>query len=362
LEDTVTSTIGVLTRRCASALAALSVVVGTTGSRVRERRVARELHELGGRSASAFALPFALALLSLSGATGCSAPASEAALARTHGESPLVSSLSAPAAGGSARGDQKARIAETPKEGRAGEPARGRCPEDMADIDGRFCIDRYEASLLDVLGNGEERAHSPFSPVPKLARVRAVSARSVFPQGYISAVEAQRACNEAGKRLCRVAEWGKACRGPEPKSFGYGDSREPGRCNDSGRNPVISLYGRGHWTWSTMNQPILNQQDGTLSRTGEHAGCTNGYGVYDMVGNLHEWVADPSGTFYGGYYQDVASKGHGEGCGYLTTAHEARYHDYSTGFRCCADVAGSPSSEPPAASPPQRSNRSRSKR
>ena len=59
-----------------------------------------------------------------------------------------------------------------------------------------------------------------------------------------------------------------------------------------------------------------------------------------MVGNLHEWVADPSGTFYGGYYQDVSSKGHGEGCGYLTTAHEARYHDYSTGFRCCADVAG----------------------
>jgi len=64
-----------------------------------------------------------------------------------------------------------------------------------------------------------------------------------------------------------------------------------------------------------------------------------------MVGNLHEWVADPAGTFYGGYYQDVASVGHGEGCGYLTTAHEARYHDYSTGFRCCSDVAGAPATE-----------------
>jgi hypothetical protein len=54
-----------------------------------------------------------------------------------------------------------------------------------------------------------------------------------------------------------------------------------------------------------------------------------------MVGNLHEWVDDEKGTFYGGYYQDVTLNG--QGCGYVTTAHEARYHDYSTGFRCCQD-------------------------
>ena len=76
------------------------------------------------------------------------------------------------------------------------------------------------------------------------------------------------------------------------------------------------------------------------AKTGEHAGCSNGYGDYDMVGNLHEWIADPKGTFYGGYYQDVASLGHGDGCGYQTTAHEARYHDYSTGFRCCSELMG----------------------
>jgi hypothetical protein len=228
----------------------------------------------------------------------------------------------------------------------------------MAEIDGQFCIDRYEASLVDVLPNGEERAHSPFGPVADLTRVRAVSTANVFPQGYISAVEAGRACSASGKRLCRVAEWGKACRGPEVKSYGYADRREPGRCNDIGKNPVISLYGRGHWNWSTMNQPDLNQQDNTLMRTGEEPGCTNGYGVYDMVGNLHEWVADPAGSFYGGYYQDVASVGHGEGCGYRTTAHEARYHDYSTGFRCCSDVAGAPEST----SPPPKPKRHRKKR
>jgi hypothetical protein len=299
------------------------------------------------------------ALLFLVGAlaAACSAPASEGALVRTQADRAALDGLIGAGAAGGGRpgaGEAKARRVETPKVA-WGDELHGRCPRSMAEIDGRFCIDRYEASLVDVSPTGEERVHSPFVPVDAHASVRAVSAPNVFPQGYISAVEAERACAGSGKRLCRVAEWKKACRGPEPSAFGYGDRREPGRCNDTGKNPVLSLYGGGHWTWTTMNLPALNQLDNTLARTGTHAGCTNGYGVYDMVGNLHEWVADPAGTFYGGYYQDVASVGHGEGCGYQTSAHEARYHDYSTGFRCCADVAGSP---PPTAVRPSRGKRS----
>lgn len=277
----------------------------------------------------------------------CSGPAAERAsgIMTTTSGIDAKSSVGASAdgaLGGSANGgdSRKARAVASSKEELV-DPYRGRCPRAMAEIEGKFCIDRFEASLVEVLPNGDERGHSPFDGVGD-ARVRAVSAPNVFPQGYISAVEAQRACKASGKRLCRVGEWQKACRGPESKPWGYGAAREVGRCNDNGRNPVLSLHGRarGNWTWRTMNEPELNQLERTLSKTAEHSGCTNGYGVYDMVGNLHEWVADPNGTFYGGYYQDVSSKGHGEGCGYLTTAHEARYHDYSTGFRCCADVAG----------------------
>ena len=54
-----------------------------------------------------------------------------------------------------------------------------------------------------------------------------------------------------------------------------------------------------------MNDPRLNQLEGTLTKTGERSSCTNGYGVYDMVGNVHEWVDDPDGTFQGGYYLDT---------------------------------------------------------
>ena len=274
-------------------------------------------------------------------ACACSSPATDAA-ARTNA---LSASLPAPSP--SDAPGPTPRVASTPKESLGGD-ANGRCPRNMAPIEGRFCIDRYEAALVDVLANGDEQAHSPFTPLLAQQRVRAVSAPHVYPQGYISAVEAQRACNGSGKRLCKVAEWSTACRGPEARAWGYGAHREPGRCNDQGKNPVLTLYGRGHWNWATMNQPDLNQLPSTLAKTGDHDGCTNGYGVYDMVGNLHEWVADPSGTFYGGYYQDVASVGHGEGCGYQTTAHEARYHDYSTGFRCCADLAGAPPEAAPA--------------
>ena len=53
-----------------------------------------------------------------------------------------------------------------------------------------------------------------------------------------------------------------------------------------------------------------------------------------MMGNLHEWTADPAGTFRGGFYADT--RVNGDGCGYRTTAHSAGYSDYSTGFRCCA--------------------------
>ena len=88
----------------------------------------------------------------------------------------------------------------------------------------------------------------------------------------------------------------------------------------------------------------LNQLPDGLSPTGAHAGCVSADGIYDMMGNLHEWTAAPSGTFRGGYYLDT--KLNGEGCDYRTTAHAPAYYDYSTGFRCCADVGSTSSSAP----------------
>lgn len=214
----------------------------------------------------------------------------------------------------------------------------GPCPRNMVSIGGRFCIDRYEASLVEVLPGGLERPF-PYTQSPASVQVRAVSEPHVYPQAYISQREAKAACQASGKRLCKAEEWRGACRGAEQRVYPYGNQRQGGTCNDHGRSPLGVVY-KGdpsvYGSWDKMNDPALNQVEGTLAKSGEHEACTTDTGIYDMVGNLHEWIDDPRGTFVGGYYLDTEQNG--SGCGYTTDRHGTFYHDYSTGFRCCADL------------------------
>ncbi|APR79763.1 Cell division protein FtsK [Minicystis rosea] len=212
------------------------------------------------------------------------------------------------------------------------------CPAGMSLILGKYCIDKYEASTVEMLPGGKTRAHSPYDAVDGI-KVKAVSKKGVKPQAYISRNEAEAACQNAGKRLCTDDEWLTACKGKKPTQFPYGDDRKDGYCNDTGVSSFNHYYGAGAepdkaaYSWANMNDPRLNQLPGGLALTGKFKKCKNGFDVYDMVGNLHEWTAAQSGTFRGGYYLDTHING--EGCDYRTTAHNAKYHDYSTGFRCC---------------------------
>jgi formylglycine-generating enzyme required for sulfatase activity len=213
------------------------------------------------------------------------------------------------------------------------------CPKNMVSVQGRYCIDRYEASVVEVLKGGKTRNHSPFLPIAG-KKVKAVSKKGVKPQAYISRDQAEDACRNAGKRLCTDEEWVTACKGKRPTTFPYGDDRKAGYCNDGGFSSFNHYYGEGGeeaplaaYTWSNMNDSRLNQVKGTLALTGAHKRCKSSYGTFDMVGNLHEWTSAKAGTFRGGYYLDTRENG--DGCEYKTTAHKPRYHDYSTGFRCC---------------------------
>lgn len=85
-----------------------------------------------------------------------------------------------------------------------------------------------------------------------------------------------------------------------------------------------------------MNDPGINQQAGTVAPGGSYAGCVGPLGAFDLHGNLHEWVADPEGSFRGGFYADAATNG--AGCAYVTSAHDRSYLDYSTGFRRCTEA------------------------
>ena len=220
-------------------------------------------------------------------------------------------------------------------------PGLGGCPAGMAPVNGKagVCIDRWEAHVVEVLDDGTEHTWSPYFN-PGDIRLRAKSAPGAVPQAYISQVQSIAACAGAKKRLCKDDEWIAACRGKQNTRFPYGADEKRGTCNDHrDQHPAMQYLESANMSvFTKLEHPCINQLADSLLPGGTKKACVTPEGVFDMVGNIHEWTADPAGHFRGGYYVDTRMNGHG--CDYVTTAHEARYWDYSTGFRCCADGGG----------------------
>jgi sulfatase modifying factor 1 len=247
------------------------------------------------------------------------------------------------------------------------------CPPNMTLV-GRFCIDTYEAELEEQDENGEWIAHPYYERPPSSRKFRAVDALGAFPQGYISQKESAAACKESSKRLCTKSEWQRACKRKGYMRYPYGQQAVRAKCN-SGKSHLLSLmfkHPAGGITYEHhFNAPELNKEPGWLSKSGDYADCQSDLGVFDMVGNLHEWVSDKvsddllqqmdledvdrhkqphaigNGVFMGGFYSTTGELG--PGCLYITVAHEPTYHDYSTGFRCCtaAELPKEPAKPPP---------------
>lgn len=219
-------------------------------------------------------------------------------------------------------------------------PGVGGCPSGMAPVHGKkgVCIDRWEAHVVVLLDDGTEHTWTPYFN-PGALKTRAKSAPGAVPQAYISQVQATDACKGAGKRLCKDDEWVAACKSSKQTRYPYGNDEKRGTCNDHrDKHPAMQyLEAYDLSVFTKLEHPCINQVETSLLPTGAKKECVTPDGVYDIVGNLHEWTAAPEGTFRGGYYVDTWLNG--KGCDYATTAHEARYWDYSTGFRCCADAS-----------------------
>jgi formylglycine-generating enzyme len=236
--------------------------------------------------------------------------------------------------------------------------AESACPSEMTPV-GDTCVDRYEGHLLRRRDDGSLVKH-PHHARPTSGVFVARSEPGVRPQAYISRIEAASACENAGKRLCSVTEWYRACRGTNDTTYPYGPSFVAGRCNVGKPHLLSIVHGSNAKAWqydAHFNDPELDQRPGFLATTGEFSGCVSTYGAYDLVGNLHEWVSDRvdasmvtklplndglrrrlrrntgKGAFMGGFFSTTNQ--HGRGCDFVTMAHEPAYHDYSTGFRCC---------------------------
>jgi sulfatase modifying factor 1 len=209
------------------------------------------------------------------------------------------------------------------------------CPEEMAAVSveqRQVCVDEYEAAI-----DGHDYARSLDGT--DAGTLRAKPARGFKPQVNISEVQAERACEAASKRLCTESEWRAACQGPAHLIYPYGNQYVAGACNTGRSSPVEAVLGT---VGGRLDDPRLAEAAGGSEPGGAFPKCISAYGVFDLHGNVAEWVSDSSraddprfGTFLGGFFAEASENG--EGCLYKTTAHFKEYHDYSIGFRCCKE-------------------------
>ncbi|MBI4701342.1 MAG: SUMF1/EgtB/PvdO family nonheme iron enzyme [Deltaproteobacteria bacterium] len=211
-----------------------------------------------------------------------------------------------------------------PARGRATAPAgstaatatsspEGSCPPDMAPLGGGGCIDRYEASAgTGELGDAEGKGTT----------VVAVSAARRPPLSAVSWHQAAKACANTGKELCGDRAWIAACQGAGGWEYPYGNSFEPGRCND----------------WRTSHEG----RDGPLP-TGSMSRCVTPAGVFDLSGNLGEWTypvkaeREDASVRGGSYNHTIVDSSCRHGYGRPRTAQDA-----SAGFRCCLRAGTAP--------------------
>jgi formylglycine-generating enzyme required for sulfatase activity len=200
---------------------------------------------------------------------------------------------------------------------------------------GNTCFDRYEASRTDATATAQGTQTG-----------KAMCKKGVIPWHSFSLtkVEAQTACAAAGKRLCKPAEWLKACQGPKKTVYSYGNKYDPSTCNGI---DTYCLCGAGQACAGVtpcpyphcFNMPPPGGSPATgcgswfhVVTTGSFPGC-EAWGIHDINGNVWELVDTSDGQlhFRGGAYN----------CGDSETLHrcdyDATWGPSAQGFRCCAD-------------------------
>jgi formylglycine-generating enzyme required for sulfatase activity len=221
-----------------------------------------------------------------------------------------------------------------------------------------FAIDRYEVTNAQYRRFVEAAGQAP---PPHWQNGLYVQGQEDYPVVGVSWPEADAYCRWAGKRLPTEAEWEKACRGTDGRTYPWGDTWDPRRLNVDLTRHVPSTAGAEVFSWQDAwallgAGPASNGQP-RLQPVGSYVLGASPYGVLDASGNASEWVADwYNWAGYGelpdrnplvtgppwnhsvrgsSWYDPAGAKGWARDmsrCSARNSSHELR--DPRTGFRC----------------------------
>jgi len=104
--------------------------------------------------------------------------------------------------------------------------------------------------------------------------------RELHPVTHVAYQDALAYAEWAGKQLPTEAQWERAARGGlEGKVFCWGDEFAP-------RGKMMANTWQGEFPWQNL------MQDGFVGTSPIRRFPANGYGLYDMAGNVWEWTCD----------------------------------------------------------------------